>query len=164
MRLLVTRSLALALVALTCQAPLLAQSGRSKTADLSVVAAVTNSCTLTVNPLPFGPYDPVGANKTTPLTQQATLNVQCGPSQFFSIELDNGQHASGTTRAMVGPANGRLTYELFGDSSYRTPFGVRASWTDLQGASTMTVYGRVPAGQNPQIGNYTDTVLVTVKY
>jgi spore coat protein U-like protein len=149
-------------------APAVAQSGRTKTANLQVTAEVVANCNMTANNIAFGPYDPVVANKSAHLERIDIVSMQCTPGTAVRMELDNGQHASGGQRAMTGPPNGRLSYEIYRSNNHNVRFGTGADAQDKVAGSNgrlgFWMYSRLPAGQNMPVGSYSDTVLVTITY
>ncbi len=161
----------LAIGALLAGAP--AAVAGSASANLNVSAAVVTNCTITTSPVNFGNYDPVVANASADLLGTGTVTVACTKGTQATIGLSTGQNsgqASGTTRAMAGPNGNYLSYELYQDSGRATV------WTDSgsgllttppapnKNARDFTVYGRVPAGQDVEAGNYSDTVTATVNF
>ncbi|HUJ14353.1 MAG TPA: spore coat U domain-containing protein [Thermoanaerobaculia bacterium] len=138
--------------------------------SFTITAAVPAECTVSTSALNFGGYDPVVANSATPKDGTATVDVYCTKGALASVALDTGSHASGSTRRMLGSSGDFLNYELYRDASRTTVWnstnidtGTSASrLTPINGG--FTVYGRIPAGQDVSVGNYSDTVLVTVSY
>ena len=139
-------------------------------ANLSVSATVVSQCTISApNTLAFGNYDPVSANATTDLDASTTFSVACtkgAPSVW--IGLNTGANASGSTRRMASGAE-RLAYEIYSDSGRSSVWGntsgTGVSYTSTSKAATnLTVYGRVPAGQDVGAGSYADTVVATVNF
>ena len=147
--------------------PAAAQS-RTKTANLQVTAEVVANCDISKSDIAFGPYDPVAANKSSPLDRTDIISMQCTPGTSVKVELDNGQNASGTRRAMAGPSNGSLIYEIHQSNNHNRRFGSGSEgWTKVAGTTGRLgfwLYSRVPAGQNVTVGSYRDTVLATVSY
>ena len=97
----------------------------------------------------------VGARFLTPL-----LGTEFG--------LDNGQHATGTTRRLQGPG-GFVTYELYRNATRTQRWGATLNNDTVAGSGNggnqaLTVYGRVPGQTTPSAGTYNDTITVTVTY
>ena len=164
-----TLALALVVAALSAAAPARVHSqARSKTANLQVTAEIPANCTLTPHDLNFGPYDPVVANKTTPLSGQTTIDLMCTVGTVGRVDLDYGQHGRVFERAMTDSTGARLVYSLFRNPGATDPFRSNAQGapftTRADGRYVMFVYGRVAASQNVAAGNYSDTVLATVYY
>ncbi len=133
------------------------------TATFAVTAKVDPKCTVATSDIGFGTYDP-----TTLLDAQGSVTVTCTKGTSFSVGLDNGSSGSGT-RQMTG-AGDVLDYELYFDAGR----AAAAVWTTTsmppsqaaagKAGNALTVYARIPAGQYPTAGNYSDTVTVTVNY
>jgi spore coat protein U-like protein len=146
-----------------------AQGGtNSKTANLKVTAEVVSDCQLIANDLNFGQYDPVGANKSTPLDSRTTLNLTCTKGTSAKLEIDACAHASGQQRILQGPRNFPLKYDLMQRSSGGSRWGTGSdAFTMTVHSSSLysiTVFGRIPAGQDAPAGQYADTCVVTVSY
>lgn len=100
----------------------------------------------------------------------STINLTCSTGTPYTVALDGGQHATGTTRQMATGTN-NVTYGLYQDAARNTAwgngttFGTTLAGTGTGAAQTLTVYGRVPpqATAVPS-GTYTDIVLVTVTW
>jgi spore coat protein U-like protein len=145
--------------------------------SLSVTATVSGSCiVLGPNALAFNAYDPVDTNFTTALTAQGTISVRCTRGTLAHVQLSQGgAPATGSTcgaplRQMSGTGTERLAYSLYRDSGRTQTWGCTAG-TEQQFTSTasnvatsLDVYGRIPAGQDVAAGNYADTVTVDVTF
>ena len=88
----------------------LSKLGYAATANTSVAINLTaiDACIIPsgVNSLVFNNYDPTATNA---LTATGSLSIQCSAgSTVTSIGLDNGLHASGTQRQMLGAVSGAL--------------------------------------------------------
>ncbi|WPB59319.1 spore coat U domain-containing protein [Xylophilus sp. GOD-11R] len=143
------------------------------TSNLQVSATVPVGCTITTTAVTFGNYEPQGTNAGNPADAQGAVNVTCTNGSTTQVILGQGSHADdGSTnglplRRMTNGTN-FLSYGLFTDSAHA------AIWTNEStggvthnGTGTpaeLTVYGRIPAGQNVPAGNYTDTVQATVVF
>jgi spore coat protein U-like protein len=155
-----------------------------QTATVVVTANVVNNCTISANPVAFGTYDPLAANAATgaDLFANGSVVVTCtkGASGVW-IDLNAGGHAGvvgGVSRAMaIGATTNYLGYELYktdpsggggtvwgvGDPGAGGAGVAHASGTALAPTS-YTVFGRVPKGQDPTAGAYTDSVTATINY
>jgi len=131
------------------------------------------SCTVTATGVSFGSYDPLSQvdNGST-----GTIRVFCtliaALAGSFTIDLSTGASGSYSQRTLKKSASA-LTYNLFSDSAYSRIWGngtggstqVSQSFSSLFIVDrTLTVYGRIPAGQNVPAGAYADTIIVTVTY
>jgi spore coat protein U-like protein len=138
----------------------------TQTTTFQVTANVLASCVInSAGVLAFGSYTGVQADNTS------TISVTCTNTTTYDLGLDAGTSAGATTatRAMTGPAAQVLNYSLFRDAA-RT-----LNWGNLVGTDTLhltgtgvaqvsTVFGRIPAGQAPSPGGYTDTITLTLTF
>lgn len=135
------------------------------TTTASITAAAAAICTVTAGTLGFGTY-----NGTTAATAAAAISVNCSNGAAYQVGLDDGLDPSATARRMAGPGGARLSYELYSNSARTlawgdgSALGARVSGTGSGSAQSLTVYGRIPAGQLVAAGSYTDSVVVTVEY
>ncbi len=141
--------------------------GATTTTTFQVDATVISSCSVSATNLGFGNYDSLAATATD---ATSTVSVQCSLLTSYEIGLDAGvgSGATVTTRRMTLGAD-TLDYTLYQDSARTTVWGNTLSSDTVSGAGTglsqpYTVYGRIPAGQIVNTGNYTDTVTVTVNF
>lgn len=160
----------LMLLAVSCVGSALTSQGQAATTTTTfpVTATVLTACAVTATPLIFGNYDPTSA---IALDATTTLSVLCTVGTSFTVGLNAGS-ASGatvTTRRMVNGAN-LLNYALYREAARTNNWG-NTPGTDTPGPVTatvlpnaLTVYGRIPPGQNVAPGAYADTVTVTVNY
>lgn len=151
---------ALALLACLNNTP--AAYAATTSTTFAVTATVTATCLVTALPLVFGNY---AGNQ---LDGTSTITVTCTSLTHYDVGLNNGANASGTQRRMLSGGD-YLNYELY------TASGRTIRWDDIGGTTvvsgdgtglpqTLTVYGRIPANQNPPTGVYTDTINVTLSY
>jgi spore coat protein U-like protein len=123
------------------------------TANFNVTATVVKACSVTASPLALGNYsfaaDSDGAT---------SIVVRCTNLSPYSVSI-----ATPTARTMTGPGGATLNYGLFADAGRSTGFA--ASDTGSGSDQTFNVFGRIPLGQGAApVGNYQDTVQVTVTY
>ena len=151
----------------------------SSTSSLSISATVVANCTITTSSaIAFGNYDPVAANAATPLDATGTLSVACTKgSPGVKIALATGTNPSGGStctapaRNMNNGAN-LLAYALYQDSGRTQTWGCDTSASGnavsynpaSKAAVAMTVYARIPAGQDIPAGAYADTVVATISF
>lgn len=144
------------------------------TSNLSVTASVDASCTISTAAVAFGAYDPIVTNAASPLVGTGTITVTCTNGASTTITLGaGGNEDTGSTddvplRQMNDGGSNLLAYFLYSDPGRTTVWGntEEAGKTHLgTGTSTdLTVFGRVPAGQNVPAGSYSDTVVATVTF
>jgi spore coat protein U-like protein len=131
------------------------------------------SCTVTTTGVSFGTYNPLSQVDNG---SAGTIRVVCtlilSLAGSFTIDLSTGASGSYSQRTLKKGAS-TLAYNLFSDSAYSRIWGngtggstqVSQSFSGLFVVDrTLTVYGRIPAGQNVSAGAYADTVIVTVTY
>lgn len=161
----------LAAAALTLQPP--PAGAGTATHNLNITATVATNCTLTAHPLAFGIYDPLTFNATTPLDASTTIDLNCSYTTAAVVAMDQGlTKAGGSTatvplRQMASGAN-RLRYDIYQDAGRTTAWGTGGAtdvnYTGTGLADTMSVYGRIGAGQSKPFGSYTDTVVITITF
>ena len=166
-----TRNVSLLWCAAICVAIALALAapGRagaaSATATFNVTATVVDSCAVTASDLAFGTYDPAAA---TDKSGTSTVNVTCSLGTPYTISLNNGANATGSTRKMAAGAS-RLTYQVYKDVAATTVFGTVANSLGVSGVGTgaaipAVIYGVIPKTQNVSSGSYSDQITVTIDY
>jgi spore coat protein U domain-containing protein, fimbrial subunit CupE1/2/3/6 len=120
----------------------------------------------------FGSYDVFSGTTTT---STGSLTFRCtgegSGTVDVTVTLSKGNSSSYESRYMLSGAT-QLDYNLYID-----PFGLFI-WGDGTGGSsalgplglsdnqsvTLTIYGRLPAGQDVPAGSYSDTITSTVSY
>jgi spore coat protein U-like protein len=137
----------------------------SATANFNVTATVLTSCGVSASDLAFGTYDAASATDTT---ATSTVTVTCSLLTPYTISLDSGSNASGSTRRM-GSGASRLSYEIYRDVGMSNVFGTVGALLGVSGVGTglavpSTIYGKIPKNQAVIAGSYTDQITVTVDY
>ncbi|WP_413734593.1 spore coat U domain-containing protein [Sodalis sp. RH21] len=140
-----------------------ANAAGTATTSIAVTATVESACTISTTPLAFTAF-----TGTAVVNGEATLSVICSNAADYTIGLGAG---SGTVaqRVMTGPAGATLNYGLYQEDTHTTPWGDTAG-TTLAGTGNgaqqdITVYGQIAANQlTSSVGDYTDTVAVTITY
>jgi spore coat protein U-like protein len=134
-------------------------------------AASITSCTVTVTSVAFGTYTPM---QVTPLDMNGTVNIACtGVTGDNSVTLDLSTGASNSylTRTLLSGTY-TLNYNLYLDAGYSQVWG-NGTGGSVEGSArinrnapnaSLAVHGAIAAGQDPEPGNYSDNVLVTVNY
>ena len=138
----------------------------SATNNVTVTATISNNCILSTGSVAFGSYDPVVTNHTAALAQTGTFTVSCTKGAAATISLGNGGNFNGGHRFMASGGN-QLQYELYSDSGlshiWNSANTVAYNSTTMA-ATTETIYGQIPAGQDVNTGSYSDTVVATVNF
>jgi len=145
----------------------------SANANLSVSASIADNCLITTTSVSFGAYDAISANASTALNGTGAVKVTCTKNAAATVKLGQGANAGGSStdaapvRQMSDGSSNVMSYQLYSDS------GRTSVWNNDTGVShtgtgsevTLTVYGKVPAGQNTlPAGSYNDTVQATVTF
>lgn len=148
---------------------LLSVSAAALAAGLLAADPAAAACTVSATPVAFGTYDVFAA---TPLDSTGSVTYRCEPrDRNITITLDAGGGGSFSARRMSG-AGDTLRYNLYLDAARTTVFGDGTGGTALYSDRnppgnrdvTVTVYGRIPAGQDVSAGIYTDVVTVTINF
>jgi spore coat protein U-like protein len=138
--------------------------GRWSLAVLLLVCASASwaaNCNVSAQGVSFGNYDPFS---TTALDSTGTITVICDASTMYTISLSTGS-GSYATRTMRKGAH-TLNYNLYTNASRSIIWGDGTGNTALVNDTGLggnyTIYGRAPARQNPYVGTYFDTIVVTL--
>lgn len=142
--------------------------GGSGSFPFTASATIWPSCdpSFAVNNIDFGSRGLLDSN----FDAVASVSPRCTNTTPYQLGLNDGLHASGSTRRMKSAAGAYVTYELFRDSGRAQRWGNLQSidtvaGTGSGGAQSVPVYGRVPTqSPTPAAGVYSDTVTVTVYY
>lgn len=167
-----TRAHQLAFAAIASMAIALHAGAQQRTVsvDFPVSAVVPPNCVVLLSALSFGTYDPLAANSTNHADAAADLILTCTKNARVTIELDRGQHAANgaPTRIMSGSGS-ELNYEIYRDAARTQVWGTGADALKFvsQGVARsqrLSVYGRIPAGQDVPAGTFGDLVTATVDF
>ncbi|MGY0611665.1 MULTISPECIES: Csu type fimbrial protein [unclassified Luteimonas] len=131
-------------------------------------ATVPNRCVIsTATNLSFGAVPGlIGTNRD----RNSSVTMTCTGRTAWNMALDQGQNAAGAARRMRrGTSGDYVGYELYRNAARTQRWGATPGVDTVQGtgtggAQTLTVFGRVPAGQAVPAGAYRDVVTVTVTY
>lgn len=147
----------------------------SSPVSLSVSAEIIPACdfsAMNVGNLAFGSHDSFQQN----VFGQTQLQVRCSMGTSYDIELNAGQNPvvadDVNTRRMRGESGNPdntgsyVPYNLYKDSARSKVWGMGENMekgTGTGSVSSHPIYGKVP-GTNYTVGNYRDTITVTVSY
>ena len=136
------------------------------------------TCTASATGVAFGIYDPLNA---TPAVSTGSISVTCtllsggGTTVAVQADLSTGTSGSFVTRTMLSGIN-VLNYNLYlntahtdvwGDGNDETFSGfgnLTITPSRPTNAVSLTMYGLVPASQDPRPGTFIDTIIVTITY
>lgn len=98
----------------------------------------------------------------------STIAMTCTGRTAWNVGLDNGQNAAGSLRRMR-QGGSHVAYELYREPAMTSRWGTTIGTDTKSGigtgaTQTLTVHGRVPAGQTVPAGDYSDTITVTITY
>lgn len=146
----------LVVVALGMAASGAAQAQATATTTFQVTANVTAACTVAATNLAFGAYSAtVGPVDTT-----STITITCSNGKGWTLDIGGANNAA---RTMAGPTAVTLDYGMYNDFARSIAFP-STTGTGTGAAQAVTVFGRIPGAQFVPVGNYADTVNVTVTY
>jgi spore coat protein U-like protein len=132
------------------------------------VSAAEAACTITTTAVSFGSYN-VFAGSADDGTGQITYRCTGSPPPLVTIHLDKGGSASFTPRQMRFGSE-TLNYNLYLDSTRTTIWGDGTGGTQVYSQANppnglniiLSVFGRIPAGQDVSAGTYSATVTATI--
>lgn len=135
--------------------------------SLILIAPATHaSCYVASNNLNFGTYDPSSNLATTSMAQ---IDIRCDTLSNLTIELGDGLHSvNQQQRRMLHETrdNEFLNYSLSQDAAHTQNWGLISQGAALQTGAILnqqkTIYGIIPAGQQPWVGQYHDQVSLTI--
>jgi spore coat protein U-like protein len=133
--------------------------------QFGVNATPASSCAVSATAMSFGAYSRTLINSTS------TITATCSNTTAYNIGLGAGlgSGATVTSRKMTSPAKSTLNYTLFRNSARTQNWGSTIGTDTVSGTGTgtaqsLTVYGRIAAGQAGNPGTYTDTITATITY
>jgi spore coat protein U-like protein len=126
-------------------------------------------CSISTTPVVFGTYN---VFSSAPVDSTGTVSYQCnGGAKNVLLTMTRGQSVTYLPRQLEKGSE-KLTYNLFLDAARTTIWGDFSAGTG--GYSNVdppnkqdfnvTVYGRIPAGQDISAGSYSDTVTVLMNF
>lgn len=141
----------------------------SSSAPLDVSAEVAPNCVIAISNLAFGKYDPLGQNANQQLDAAAEVTMVCTRSSRASVTIDGGRNPIGSSRTLAGSSQ-HIAYQLFRDAGRTQQWmggvadGLQVVSQGIHKPQQLTVYGRIPPGQEVISGAYTDVVTATVDF
>lgn len=145
-----------------------ASVGFSATLVAACSAGTTSNGVVSFGTLNFGTTSFLSrAISVTGQQNAGAIRIQCNNGTTWRVLLNGGNSGSPASRYLVGgPTSQRITYNLYTNAAYTTV------WDNVTGVSGtgngqilyLPVYGRIPAQATPSVGNYSDTVQVTVSW
>jgi spore coat protein U domain-containing protein, fimbrial subunit CupE1/2/3/6 len=134
-----------------------------------VSRAEAANCSLSTTSILFGTYN---VFSSAPVDSTGSVTYRCnGTTPGVLITITKGQSATFLPREL-GKGLERLDYNLFRDAARTTVWGDftggTSAFIDIDPPKkedlTVTVYGRIPPGQDISAGSYTDSVTVVMNF
>src|SRR5438105_3950318 len=140
----------------------------SNSTPLTVSAEVVSNCVIATSNLAFGQYDPLAQNSSLELDGAAEVTMRCTRSTSAAVSLDSGRNFVGASRTLTGTGQ-HVSYQLFRDAGRTQEWagglaGIQFVSEGIHKAEQVTLYGRIPPGQEVVSGMYTDVVTATVDF
>jgi spore coat protein U-like protein len=135
----------------------------------SQTSLAATSCTFTsVNPVRFGVYDIFSTQPNNNGVGSLTIDCKGSGNDNFEVTLSTGQSHSYATRTMRSGGN-HLDYNLYTGADRSAVWGDGHGGSQLltvrkNKATTLSVFGQIPAGQDAAVGTYTDPIVATVTF
>jgi spore coat protein U-like protein len=143
--------------------PGIASAYQSNGADYS--SGVLAACKIIGANMAFGSYT------SSQVDQNGNIAITCTNGVSYSVALDAGIGTDATTkvRKLIGLAGDTLNYVLYRDPARTSVWGSQIGTDTASGTGTgivqsLTIYGRIPGGQSPLSGVYSDTVTIMLTY
>ena len=141
-------------------------------AAATIIALLSGStdaaaCTITAQGVSFGNYDVFTASPTD-ITGSVTYNCD---KRVLQVKLDKGGASTFAGRRMLKSAE-PLSYNLYTNATRTTIWGDGTEGTSFFSTTVseknvdivLTIYGRIPAGQDVTAGAYANTVIATLDW
>jgi spore coat protein U-like protein len=130
-------------------------------------AARTDCQISSVGDVGFGAYDVF--SKVPNRAGVGTLRIKCqGGGPGATVKLSTGQSHSYATRQMRS-GNDLLEYNLYTSASRSVVWGDGSGVSDVMTvyknqSTTLSIFGSIPEGQDPAVGSYADSILISVEF
>ena len=126
------------------------------------------ACTISTTPVSFGTYN---VFSSTPLDSTGSVTFNCDNRANITITLNNGGATTFNPRRMLKGSEA-LNYNLYRDAAGTSIWGDGTGGTQVYSDPrtprnqnvTLTIYGRIPAGQDVSVGTYRNTVTATINF
>jgi len=135
-----------------------------------LVAHAAINCSITTVGVAFGIYD---VFSSAPLTSAGSVTIRCVGARPgldpISVSLSSGLNGSFQPRRMFGGFE-TLTYNLYLDPGNTQVWGDGTGGTQQYTSvtsnrpTTLTIFGRIPPGQDVSVGTYSDTIIATINF
>ena len=131
-------------------------------------APAAGTCTIATTSMAFGTYD---VFVSPPTDSTAVITFRCDKKSDVTIYLDTGGSTTFSQRLMMTTGD-QIGYNLYVDAARSNVWGDGTGGTSFYIQNNepknvninVTVYGRVPGGQDVSAGAYADTVVATINF
>jgi spore coat protein U-like protein len=132
-------------------------------ASFGVTATVQAACSVSASTMTFRPYAAAAVSATP------TPSVTCTNPTPYNVSLSMALGATAATRKMTGSGSAVPGYALSSNSHGTANWGQPVRTDTVAGTGngseqTLSVYGRILAGEHAASGAYADVITVTVTY
>ena len=124
------------------------------------------NCTISTTSTAFGTYNVFAEG---PTDSTGTIVIRCVGGKDIALSINRGSSNTFERRMVNGTEE--LRYNLFLDAARTVVWGDGTSGTQVRVEDPpnntevpLTIYGRIPGGQDVASGAYVDTVTVTINY
>jgi spore coat protein U-like protein len=143
-------------------------AGLALTVTVTLARAAIAACTIDTTPVNFGNYDVFSSTATD---STGSVQYRCGNFDFnIQITLDKGGAPTFNPRRMLNGSQA-LNYNLYLNAARTIIWGDGTGGTQTyfnanppRRLVTVTIYGRIPAGQDVRVGTYSNTVTATINF
>jgi spore coat protein U-like protein len=139
------------------------------TGTLPVFVQVVNTCSVLKANMNFGQVNGQTVSQQADVT--GFIFVECTNATAYDVGLDQGLYGDGTVtgRAMSDGSGDLINYSLFSDPAETQNWGDTVGTDTESGTGSgslqkLIVFGQIPSQNLSVIGNYSDTVGVTITY
>jgi len=162
------------LLCLSCGAS--AQTGDTlASGEMTITAEVVEDVTLNVTPLDFPAFTSTDASTAT-RTAEGLITVNAPDGLAFEIRINRGQHSDNNINRFLRAVDGddTMRYRLYQEAALTTEWGTGdqsspdnyirppVNTTGTGADQVFPVYGRVERGTGTTLGEYADTVTVSI--
>ena len=134
------------------------------------VNILSAACSVSTTPVNFGSYD---VFSTSPTDSTGLITITCDetPAPWAPVSIGPSPNSGGFNPRKMRLTSGTdlLNYNLYTGATYASIWGDGTSGTVTvwgkflkNKPEHLTVYGRIPPGQDVRAGTYTDTLTVTL--
>jgi spore coat protein U-like protein len=127
------------------------------------------TCSVSASGVAFGTYDVLGG---AAVDSTGAVVYNCEPQDHdVLIALSPGSSGTYTARTLMSGSN-QLSYNLYTDAARTQIWGDGTGSTDVYQKHnpqnnrdvTVTIYGRIPGGQDGAVGSYADSIVATINF